>query len=888
MKRASGNQEEQSKLVCRSKMDNTSGSNRYQGLVKSYHDIPENVDEDTFRIMITTDNHIGYKENDSYLELDSYNNFKEVLEICQDLGNVDFMLNSGDLFHENHFSSKNLNFITDLLVNSCFNDNPITFKTEHKPDYLCLNYDSENVNVGLPIFIINGNHDYGNSIGTENVSILKILSNLKLINYLGNFNITDGKDVAVEPVILKKGTTQLNLYGLSNIKEERLNTLIRNNKLIFLTNDEVTPQGLNVLLLHQNRSSNINKNYLNENLLPDFLDLLIWGHEHECIPDLAYNSLKNFNILQPGSTVQTSFHESELKPKHCFLMDFKDNTYTIYPIPLDNVRDMKVRSISLKEMNVSKDLEQISSTVINEVDEMIQEVKQSVVERNFNKKQSTLLKETGKTLFLTANLDAKQMKRREKVNNTSLLPLIRLKLDYTGYENISFRSINNRFIGNVANPGSILKLHKTYKRKPLNNVAQSVTDARSILEQGKKSTKLSANDQLVAIIKKSLGEDHKLIALDETNLLNFFSSNLSNSVTESKINMEKFINKEIDRVTKALVENTKDEMDKLSLAKTTQSQTGIKEQPLYLGTKNYKNLLKNVSSLLTKKLKNDAKVSLKRSLDSSYISSSDKPCYFDNKENYSIHANDDEEPQERLIEDVHRNQVGKVDTSDINKVIETNDLKNHDLQERTIKRPKLAKNILSSDSDDDFMINSDYEDSHIKTPLVKNVAQHKDPEIIHSESSDTRSDNDALIKNEGENSKYENAYQEKEPLVLLRSKNTDNINDSLIIVSSDENVNIEDERADYRNLAEKLNNKSSATQLGKNNNGFIVRKEILRQELFEDDRSVTAAKSFHNNNLKEAKFNVSPSSTRVTHQPNRAPPVRRTKLHINLLSSDSD
>ncbi|CAI8497056.1 unnamed protein product [Hanseniaspora opuntiae] len=363
---------------------------KYQGFVKSYMDIPQDIDDSTFRIMITTDNHIGYKETDSYIDTDSYENFKEVIEICNRLGNVDFMLNSGDLFHDNYFSSKNLNFITDLLVNNCLNDNPITFKTEHKPDSLYLNYNDENVNIGLPIFIINGNHDFGNSTGTENI----------------------------------------------------------------------TSNGLNVLLLHQNRSLNLNKTYLNENLLPEFFDLLLWGHEHECIPELTYNSSKNFNILQPGSTVQTSFHESELKEKCCFLMDFKDNKYTIYPIPLENTRPMCVRNMVLADLNVPRDIEHITKIVVDEIESMIEEVQRNNHVKSLKKKEHLEKIKNGDYHHKTANPHGEiYSELNEK------LPLIRLKLDYTGYEVISFRSINNRFIGRVANPKSVLQLTKKSCKK---------------------------------------------------------------------------------------------------------------------------------------------------------------------------------------------------------------------------------------------------------------------------------------------------------------------------------------------------------------------------------------------------------------------------------------
>lgn len=692
---------------------------KFQGFIKNYTDIPQNIDENTFRIMITTDNHIGYKETDSYIDTDSYDNFKEVIDICNRLGNVDFMLNSGDLFHDNYFSSKNLNFITDLLVNNCLNDNPITFKTEHKPDSLNLNYNDENINVGLPIFIVNGNHDYGNSTGTENVSILKILSNLKLINYLGNFNITDKEDLEVEPVILSKGSTRLNLYGLSNIKEERLNKLIRNNQLTFLTNDEVTPNGLNVLLLHQNRSVNLNKTYLNENLLPEFFDLLLWGHEHECIPELAYNNSKNFNILQPGSTVQTSFHESELKEKCCFLMDFKDNKYTVYPIPLENTRPMNVRTMVLADMNVPRDIDHITKVVVDEVEAMIEEVKEKQLQRAAKKQHHADKIRNGEYHQKTANPHTST-----DTDFSEKLPLIRLKLDYTGYEVISFRSINNRFIGRVANPKSVLQLTKKAVRRykqNANEVSTSVVAADMDVEEEKKN-KTSTNEQLVSIIRKTFEKDNQLIALDDRNLLDFFSGNLANSIAESKVNMDRFIRKEVDRATEALVESTKDEIKKVSLRSLTDENADMNEQPLLAETKDYKKLLKNVTLLMNKQLKSQKVEPVKRHASEELqrednIKRPSEPSDVKEKENYI--------PPVTIIK-------------------------------KPVEKPVKKGNILSSDSDDVSLINSDGEEDDINNFRV--VAKQPaaplkpvtEPEMIVSDEPENKKDEPELIVSDDE------------------------------------------------------------------------------------------------------------------------------------------
>ena len=45
----------------------------------------------------------------------------------------------------------------------------------------------------------------------------------------------------------------------------------------------------NVFVLHQNRVAHGagGKNAVKEDLLADFLDLVVWGHEHECLADPA-------------------------------------------------------------------------------------------------------------------------------------------------------------------------------------------------------------------------------------------------------------------------------------------------------------------------------------------------------------------------------------------------------------------------------------------------------------------------------------------------------------------------------------------------------------------------------------------------------------------------
>ena len=64
------------------------------------------------------------------------------------------------------------------------------------------------------------------------------------------------------------------------------------------------------------RSKHGAKNHVPENFLDEFLDLVIWGHEHECLIDAKWSeSGKPFYISQPGSSVATSLAEGEAVPK---------------------------------------------------------------------------------------------------------------------------------------------------------------------------------------------------------------------------------------------------------------------------------------------------------------------------------------------------------------------------------------------------------------------------------------------------------------------------------------------------------------------------------------------------------------------------------------------
>ena len=124
-----------------------------------------NDDPDTLRILLSTDNHLGYAERDNIRGMDSFAAFEEVLYIAKRF-HCDMVLIAGDLFHENRPSRRTLHKTMEILRRYCMG--PDAVKIEMMSDTAkqfrsavsgLANYQDPNYAVHLPIFSIHGNHD---------------------------------------------------------------------------------------------------------------------------------------------------------------------------------------------------------------------------------------------------------------------------------------------------------------------------------------------------------------------------------------------------------------------------------------------------------------------------------------------------------------------------------------------------------------------------------------------------------------------------------------------------------------------------------------------------------------------------------------------------------
>jgi double-strand break repair protein MRE11 len=181
------------------------------------------------------------------------------------------------------------------------------------------------------------------------------------------------------------------------------------------------------------------------------MDLVIWGHEHECLIDPSYNPEMGFHVIQPGSSIATSLMPGEAVAKHVTIISVHEKTFHSEPIRLKSVRPFIMKEIVLKDdeevkrkelWRVNDNRNKITAILVKKVDELIEEAKQEWLEL--------------------------QDEREEGDDIEVPLPLVRLRVEYTAPDPGEFdvenpQRFSNRFLGRVANTNDVVQYYRKKK-----------------------------------------------------------------------------------------------------------------------------------------------------------------------------------------------------------------------------------------------------------------------------------------------------------------------------------------------------------------------------------------------------------------------------------------
>jgi len=330
-------------------------------------------------------------------------------------------------------------------------------------DFVRANFEDPNYNVELPVFSIHGNHDDPVREGPtgEVLAALDILATANLINYFGKSESAGRVEVA--PILLAKGKTKLALYGLGNIRDDRLHRTLIEGNMKFRRPVGDPNDYFSLMLIHQNRDNRGLRQQSGtgmEAVLPGFLDLVIWGHEHECHTDLTAAQGRSdmeraTRIMQPGSTIATSLCEGESRPKHVFKLDIRGTQFRTVATPMRCVRPFISHALVLSE----SDIDSASSEA--------------------DKRVTLLLRSKIEAMIKQATRESAAIPEGEAPPESLRLPLLRLKVEHTGFRILSNQRFGAAFAGKVANPADLLLFHRKAAR-PIGGMRGKKTAASAV------------------------------------------------------------------------------------------------------------------------------------------------------------------------------------------------------------------------------------------------------------------------------------------------------------------------------------------------------------------------------------------------------------------------
>uniref|UniRef100_S4RPZ6 Mre11 DNA-binding domain-containing protein n=1 Tax=Petromyzon marinus TaxID=7757 RepID=S4RPZ6_PETMA len=177
-------------------------------------------------------------------------------------------------------------------------------------------------------------------------------------------------------------------------------------------------------------------NYIPEHFLYSFLDLVVWGHEHECLIKPMRNEQRLFYVTQPGSSVVTSLSPGEAVAKHVGILHVHGKRMNLQKIPLKTVRQFYIQDVVLQDTTINPSHPKVTQMIENYCSEKVEDMlEQAAAERSGHSKQPDR-------------------------------PLIRLRIDYSGgFEPFNTLRFSQKFVEHVGNPKDIIHFFRQREMK---------------------------------------------------------------------------------------------------------------------------------------------------------------------------------------------------------------------------------------------------------------------------------------------------------------------------------------------------------------------------------------------------------------------------------------
>ena len=210
------------------------------------------------------------------------------------------------------------------------------------------------------------------------------------------------------------------------------------------------------------------------------MDVVVWGHEHECQIDFTESIQGTFRITQPGSSVATSLVSGEAVTKKVGIMDVRGKNFRLHTLPLTQIRPFVTNEIVLSQHRARLDPED------NHIDSKISRVLEEEVRLmilNAKEKQEQLLQhaeEAGSNVTkVVAELQTNDGSTAPRLRYTMLHPekvLVRIRVEHSGFSTLNNQRFGAKFVDEIANSDDILLFHR---KKSTRDAGSSSTSDRT-------------------------------------------------------------------------------------------------------------------------------------------------------------------------------------------------------------------------------------------------------------------------------------------------------------------------------------------------------------------------------------------------------------------------
>jgi double-strand break repair protein MRE11 len=258
-------------------------------------------------------------------------------------------------------------------------------------------------------------------------------------------------------------------------------------------------------------------------MIPEWMDLVIWGNEHEAIPRLVESLVGTYRIYQPGSSVVTSLcdRESISFPKSMGLIEIRrTREFRLTTLPFTQLRLFKYAEVTLSDErfgldpNDPKVEEKIKKALIRHVGQLIKSTLEEYKDKLpvlTNQPASTTSSTVGAVTTTTSSSSSSALASASSSSSSLVEPvvshtrtiiasetaselqsqrrfvlkkprriLIRLRVEHSGFPTVNTVRLGTHFVNEVANPTDLILFAK--------QKAKSLLESRAVEGKNKKMT----------------------------------------------------------------------------------------------------------------------------------------------------------------------------------------------------------------------------------------------------------------------------------------------------------------------------------------------------------------------------------------------------------------